>query len=61
MLTIGERIKAAREAKGWTQAELAAKMDYCEETISNLERGVYKPTSRALMMFERVLKVRLVK
>jgi len=60
-MTIGERIKAAREAKGWTQAELAAKMDYHVDTISNLERGVYKPTSRAMMMFERVLKIRLVK
>ena len=59
-MTIGQRIKAAREAKGWTQEKLAGVMKYSREMISLYERDVYKPSSRALMAFERVLG-RLVK
>ena len=59
-MTIGQRIKEARKAKGWTQKKLAEVMCYSEETISQLERGLYQPNSRSLMAFERVLG-RLVK
>jgi len=59
-MTIGERIKAARLAKGWTQEKLAEVMKYSREMISLYERDVYQPSSRALMAFERVLG-RLVK
>lgn len=54
-MTIGQRIKEARRAKGWTQARLGKEMCYSEETISQLERGVYKPNSRTLMAIERAL------
>jgi len=59
-MTIGERIKAARLAKCWTQKDLAQKMGYSVESISNYERDVYAPSSRVLMAFERALG-RLVK
>ena len=56
MTTIGQKIKAAREAKGWTQAKLAEEMGYdTYVTISRHENDVYKPSSRALMAYERVL------
>ena len=54
-MTIGQRIKAAREAKGWTQKKLADEMACSVEMISLYERGVYTPSSRALMAFERAL------
>ena len=59
-MTIGQRIAKARKAKGWTQKKLGEVMCYSEETISQLERGLYQPNSRSLMAFERVLG-RLVK
>jgi len=72
-MTIGERIKNARlhatptqeeimaRKPGITQDELAARMGCTNQTISNIERGMYPPSSKTLMAFERALKVRIVK
>jgi len=64
-MTIGQRIKEAREARGWTQAELASRMGYKTWiTISRLENGHHtydKPSSRVLMALERALRIKLVK
>jgi len=60
-MTIGQRIKEARLAKGWTQRVLAARMGYTEAYVSNIERDIYAPSSRALMAFERALGTRIVK
>lgn len=63
--TIGQRIKEAREARGWTQRELASRMGYkAWSTISRLENGQHaheKPSSRVLMALERALGIKLVK
>ena len=37
---IGERIKTARENKGYKQSDLAEKIDKGNQSISDLERGV---------------------
>jgi len=63
-LTIGQRIAKARNAKGWTQKELAEKTGYTPGHISLIENGHHtydKPSSRVLMALERVLDVKLVK
>ena len=58
-MTIGERIKAARESKGWTQQELANRMGYKSKmTIWRLENGQHtylEPSSRVMMALERLL------
>jgi len=59
-MTIGQRIREARLAQGMTQRELANKMNYTITYVSRVENGHQKPSSRALMAFERVLG-RLVK
>ena len=60
-MTIGQRIKEAREAAGLTQEALAAKLQYGAQHISNLECDRYKPGMRTISAIQRVLKVRLVK
>ena len=63
--TIGQRIKEARAARGWTRKELATRMGYKSEiTIWRLETGKHtheKPSSRVLMALERALRTKLVK
>ena len=39
-IAIGNRIKVARENMGWTQEELAEKIDLSTQFISTIERGV---------------------
>ncbi|NOY89821.1 MAG: helix-turn-helix domain-containing protein [Deltaproteobacteria bacterium] len=38
-MTLGERIRRARKAKGWTQAELAEKAGFSQPYVSHVELG----------------------
>jgi transcriptional regulator with XRE-family HTH domain len=52
---VGERIRAAREAKGWSQAELAAGLGVTVTTISRWERGTAVPQRSVLRTLSRAL------
>lgn len=39
MMTLAERIRSAREAKGWDQARLAAEVGYSQPAVSDIETG----------------------
>ena len=43
MLSLGERLKNARESCGWTQDQLADRINVTRYTISNWERDVCEP------------------
>ena len=43
MLSLGERLKNARESCGWTQDQLADRINVTRYTISNWERDVSEP------------------
>lgn len=43
MLILGERIKTSRISRGWTQEELAGKIDTTKHVISNWERNKGNP------------------
>lgn len=56
---IGTRIKAFREARGLTQAQLAQLMYKNVETISNFERGRVVTSVRTLEKLAHVLDVQI--
>ncbi|WP_189413811.1 helix-turn-helix domain-containing protein [Streptomyces griseoviridis] len=53
--TVGKIIKAFRERKGMTQAELGAAVGYSEEQVSSVERGRRAPSPKFLEAADRVL------
>jgi len=58
MTALGEKIKELREAKGWTQGQLAIRADVERSYISVLEIGrVGKPSAEKLLKLARALGV----
>lgn len=41
---MNNRIQELRAGKGWSQAELATRLDVSRQTINALERGRYDPS-----------------
>lgn len=54
---LGERIRSAREARGWNQQDLAAALGVAKRTVGNWERG--RAPKQHVGALERVLQVRL--
>ena len=52
-----DRIKALREARGWTQAELARKMNMTRNGINSWEQGLSMPSPPSLVDLARLLSV----
>lgn len=57
-LTIGQRIRLAREAAGLQQGELSKLLDIKQASLSDLETGESKaPSAKVLVRMSEVLKV----
>jgi transcriptional regulator with XRE-family HTH domain len=54
---LGRRIAQARRRHGWSQAELAGRLETSREQVGNWERGVYTPTVEALVKLVESLEV----
>jgi len=54
-MQIGEQIRAAREAKGMDQAQLAEAVGAARETVSRWETGVLPISQRSLIAVRSVL------
>ena len=42
---LGNRLKEARAARGWTQADLALAVGVSRKTINTIENGVFVPST----------------
>lgn len=52
-----DRIKALRETRGWTQAELARKMNMTRNGINSWEQGLSMPSPPSLVDLARLFSV----
>lgn len=52
-----ERIKALREARGWTQAELARRMSITRNGVNSWEQGLSMPSTTCLVDLAKVFSV----
>jgi len=59
VMSEGEKIKALRKAKGWTQIELAEKAGISPITLCRLEYGKHKANLSTLTVLAKALKVKL--
>lgn len=58
VLSIGERVRAARERKGWSQAELARRIGVTRSAIAQLESGLTtNPRPQHLFSLAKALDV----
>ncbi len=54
---LANSIRAAREAQGWTQAELAERVGVTRKTINTVENGVFVPSTIVALKIARAFGV----
>ena len=52
-----ERIKALREARGWTQAELARRLNITRNGVNSWEQGLSMPSPACLVDLAKLVSV----
>jgi putative transcriptional regulator len=45
LVELENRVREAREARGWTQAELANRIGVSRKTVNTVENGVFVPST----------------
>lgn len=53
---IGNRMKALREEKGWTQAHLAELTGVSRKTVNTVENGVFIPSVTVALKLAKVFE-----
>jgi transcriptional regulator with XRE-family HTH domain len=56
-MAIGDRLKAARDQRGWTQEHLAEAADFSVRTIQRIESGPHDPGSETILALAAALDV----
>ncbi len=57
MTTVRNRVKELREAKNWTQQQLADHVGVSRQSINSIERNRYVPSLELALLFARVFEV----
>jgi len=58
-ILLGQRIRAIRKAKGWTQEQLGSKADISYKFIGEIERGQQNPSFDTLVKIADALEIEL--
>lgn len=56
---MNNRLRELRDAKGWSQGELAAQLDVSRQTINALETGKYDPSLPLAFKIARLFACRI--
>jgi len=56
-MTIRNRVKELRDARGWTQQQLADAVGVSRQSINSIERNRYVPSLDLALKFARVFEV----
>ena len=56
-MTIHNRVKELRDARGWTQQQLATAVGVSRQSINSIERNRYVPSLDLALKFARVFAV----
>lgn len=59
-MKFNEKLKALREEKGYTQEEIASKLNVARQSVSKWEQGINEPDLRRLKNYARSLIVGLM-
>ena len=57
MTTITNRVKELRDARGWTQQQLAELVGVSRQSINSIERNRYVPSLELALLFARIFDV----
>ena len=52
---LSNHVREAREAKGWTQAELAERIGVSRKTVNTVENGVFVPSTIVALKLAQAL------
>ena len=56
---LANRLRAEREAKGWTQADLAERVGVSRKTINTIENGIFTPSTVIALKLARAFKLKV--
>lgn len=52
-------VRELREARGWTQSELAERLDVSRQTVHSIEKGKYSPSLPLAFRIARAFEARI--
>ena len=55
--TLDNRLRELREARGWTQAELAARIGVSRKTVNTIENRVFVPSTLIALKLAHALEL----
>lgn len=55
--TLRNRVRELREARGWTQLELAERTGVSRKTVNTIENGVFAPSALVALKLARALEL----
>jgi putative transcriptional regulator len=53
---LANSLRAERDARGWTQADLAARVGVSRKTINTIENGIFVPSTLTALKIAKALE-----